>query len=438
MAPDRFKRVSGGTPVPVVVDCDPGIDDALALMLLRQAEREQLVKVVGITTVFGNVRQPNATRNAVAALVADFVHGADGLGDADFVHGADGLGDADFVHGADGLGDADFVHGADGLGDADFANVWHDPGAADAVAGHRRRGLPPLQLVGLDATQRVEVSHMRSRMSVGFPCFHLHDPVAALAVFRPDLFRWERRRVRGIAKGQTVGHAADGRKCLRRLAGLPLRLRRRRLRRVALRAHRRGCRLLLRLLRPRSARVGPRLLLAAAGRAALRACARRAALLLAQLVAGGREHRLLLLQLRAGAAAAGPSRLRSRGGELRLRVEGAEVVAHGLTTETELNGRRGTVVVSDLGGVVSELGEPLQGYADVDFGPPRGRWVVRGGNLRRARPGDAFLVDPQAGCEQLLDLESALRDTVQSEWGFDNISLAAREKGLTTTQESVW
>ncbi len=53
----------------VLVDCDPGIDDALALYALLAAEsRDDQVRVQGITTVFGNVTVRQATRNVVRLL----------------------------------------------------------------------------------------------------------------------------------------------------------------------------------------------------------------------------------------------------------------------------------------------------------------------------------------------------------------------------------
>lgn len=86
----------------VILDCDPGIDDALALALLLG---RQDVELVGITTVAGNVALPVTTANALrlcaffgradvpvvagagmpllrASVFAEYVHGVDGLGGA--------------------------------------------------------------------------------------------------------------------------------------------------------------------------------------------------------------------------------------------------------------------------------------------------------------------------------------------------------------------
>ena len=51
--------------IPVVVDMDPGTDDALALMMLLNS---QTVEVVGITTVGGNAQLADTTRNALRLL----------------------------------------------------------------------------------------------------------------------------------------------------------------------------------------------------------------------------------------------------------------------------------------------------------------------------------------------------------------------------------
>ncbi|NVM02538.1 MAG: nucleoside hydrolase [Candidatus Helarchaeota archaeon] len=84
----------------IIFDGDPGIDDALAIMLALQSEEIQLI---GITTVAGNVNVDRGTINALSLLeylkienipvargsekplykelkTAEFVHGKDGLG----------------------------------------------------------------------------------------------------------------------------------------------------------------------------------------------------------------------------------------------------------------------------------------------------------------------------------------------------------------------
>src|SRR5262245_32951546 len=84
----------------LIIDCDPGIDDAMALILALQSSR---FEIVGITTVFGNASLEQGTKNALRVVELsgktipvykgaekplsvppepppDFVHGKDGLG----------------------------------------------------------------------------------------------------------------------------------------------------------------------------------------------------------------------------------------------------------------------------------------------------------------------------------------------------------------------
>jgi hypothetical protein len=46
----------------VIIDTDPGIDDSVAIMMAFEAPG---VKVVGLTTIFGNCTTSHATRNAL-------------------------------------------------------------------------------------------------------------------------------------------------------------------------------------------------------------------------------------------------------------------------------------------------------------------------------------------------------------------------------------
>lgn len=85
----------------IIYDTDPGVDDAMALLLLARHPR---VELVGVTTVFGNADIATTTRNALllkqrfgfAAPVARGA-GAPLVGEPDapptFVHGNNGLGD---------------------------------------------------------------------------------------------------------------------------------------------------------------------------------------------------------------------------------------------------------------------------------------------------------------------------------------------------------
>jgi purine nucleosidase len=86
----------------IILDCDPGIDDALAIAF---AHGHPGVDLTGITTVAGNVGLPRTTRNALA--VADFV----GAGPVPVTAGCAApllrqARDARHVHGETGLGGA--------------------------------------------------------------------------------------------------------------------------------------------------------------------------------------------------------------------------------------------------------------------------------------------------------------------------------------------
>ncbi len=89
----------------LIIDCDPGVDDAVALLLAFSAP--DLIDVLGVTTVAGNVNGAQTARNAcivralagredvpvyvgadrpllVAPVEAGHFHGANGLGDLKF------------------------------------------------------------------------------------------------------------------------------------------------------------------------------------------------------------------------------------------------------------------------------------------------------------------------------------------------------------------
>ncbi|MCB1637915.1 MAG: nucleoside hydrolase [Thiothrix sp.] len=84
----------------VIIDTDPGIDDAMAIFA---AMGEPGIELLGLTTTFGNVSVDQATRNALTLLemagrTIPVVRGAErplyrtAMPYPDFVHGADGFG----------------------------------------------------------------------------------------------------------------------------------------------------------------------------------------------------------------------------------------------------------------------------------------------------------------------------------------------------------
>jgi len=90
--------MKGGEKIPVLIDCDPGHDDAIALMLAFGSGK---LDVLGVTTVAGNSTGANTYRNALKVLSfigknVEVGKGADKpilrpLTIADSVHGASGL-----------------------------------------------------------------------------------------------------------------------------------------------------------------------------------------------------------------------------------------------------------------------------------------------------------------------------------------------------------
>lgn len=87
---------------PILLDTDPGIDDAMAIFY---AMADPEIELVGMTTVFGNVYTSDGTRNALALaeMAGQKIPVAEGAQaplvqplqpPADFVHGKRGLGNA--------------------------------------------------------------------------------------------------------------------------------------------------------------------------------------------------------------------------------------------------------------------------------------------------------------------------------------------------------
>lgn len=201
-APER-RTLSGMSPVPMLIDCDPGLDDAIALLTAAH-----LADLVGITTVNGNVGIEHTTHNALAVaevagldvpvhrgaarplvnepIDAAYVHGPTGLGSVtipEFTRSVDSDDAVTFIldtaRSVEGLhlvpigpltniaralqadpslpsrlGGITIMGGAAVGGNvtatAEF-NIWADPEAAAVVFRHGG----PLTMVGLDVTHQV-------------------------------------------------------------------------------------------------------------------------------------------------------------------------------------------------------------------------------------------------------------------------------------------
>lgn len=86
---------------PILVDCDPGIDDALALAYLLA---ESAVEIVGVTTVSGNTDAARAAANTLSLFQLAGVHDIPVAVGAHHFRGRDYAGGAPHVHGEDGVG----------------------------------------------------------------------------------------------------------------------------------------------------------------------------------------------------------------------------------------------------------------------------------------------------------------------------------------------
>lgn len=229
-------------PQKVIVDTDPGVDDAMAIFFALQSPE---LDVIGLTTIFGNVHTELATTNALRLLeIADrtdipVVKGADNAlagpfkGPVPYVHGDDGQGNvhlppprtralditaAEFIIAQvmDAPGEitlaplgpltnialalhlepriAEHVRevvlmGGNALGPGNAtpaaeANIHNDPEAADAVFGAGW----PVTMVGLDVTHKVNMTseHLARYAASRHP---LAQHIARIVPFYRDFFQ---------------------------------------------------------------------------------------------------------------------------------------------------------------------------------------------------------------------------------------------------------
>jgi uridine nucleosidase len=238
------------SPTRILIDTDPGIDDAMAIFFALASPE---LEVVGLTTVFGNAHTDVCTINALRLLdiagrsdipvaqgasrplamnfrgPADFVHGTDGQGDVFLppstrqalpVHAAQFIIDTvmaapeeitivllgpftnmalamlmrpdltSFVRQIVVMGGAAFVSG--NASPASEANVLNDPEAADIVFGADC----PIVMAGLDVTHRITMTGAdlaRFGTIPGERAAHL----AAIVPYYAEFYR-ERSHIDGI------------------------------------------------------------------------------------------------------------------------------------------------------------------------------------------------------------------------------------------------
>ncbi len=133
---------------PMIIDTDPGVDDAMAIAF---AVAHPEIDLVGITTVFGNVSVAQATENALA-LLPRF-----GAGDVPVAKGAAvPLVQAPLPH-------PDFVHGKNGLGNVEFSASGQDQvplseTAAQFIVDQANRYMGELVLVAIGPLTNVALA----------------------------------------------------------------------------------------------------------------------------------------------------------------------------------------------------------------------------------------------------------------------------------------
>ncbi len=110
----------------LIIDTDPGIDDAMAIAYAAAAPE---IDLIGLTTVFGNTHVHQSSRNA-RFLVDKLGLGIPVAQGAPFAHGQDSHSPSEHVHGPEGFGD---------LTDIPEIGQNHDLSAAEFLADMARQ-----------------------------------------------------------------------------------------------------------------------------------------------------------------------------------------------------------------------------------------------------------------------------------------------------------
>jgi len=145
--PPSPRRAPLGTvakPLPIIIDCDPGHDDAMALAV---AFARPELKVLGVTAVAGNASLPKTYENLRRTLALL------GANDVRVAAGAD-------VPLVRPLWVAPYVHGDSGLDGAELpepTGVEHAAGAVDLIATLLRESSEPVTLVPLGPLTNIAI-----------------------------------------------------------------------------------------------------------------------------------------------------------------------------------------------------------------------------------------------------------------------------------------
>jgi inosine-uridine nucleoside N-ribohydrolase len=171
------------TPIPIVLDCDPGHDDAIAILLALASPE---VELIGVSTVAGNQTLDKTTRNALVTLEVA------GRADIPVVAGADAplrrtLRTAAHVHGETGLDGPELFEPSAQAADVDAAD-WLQPGVTlvptaplTNVARWVERGVRPDRIVWMGGS----IGEGNVTPAAEFNAFV--DPEAAAAVFASEI-----------------------------------------------------------------------------------------------------------------------------------------------------------------------------------------------------------------------------------------------------------
>lgn len=161
---------------PIIIDTDPGIDDALALIL---AKRDSSFGRVAITTVAGNVSLQHTTQNA-QRLVAFL-----GANDWSIHEGAENPLGRD-------LNDAADTHGEDGLGNPGLEEEFALSTPADEFLDQQLEGsegpidilaLGPLTNIALLARRKPDTFRKKVRLWIMGGAFKSHGNISPVAEF---------------------------------------------------------------------------------------------------------------------------------------------------------------------------------------------------------------------------------------------------------------
>jgi len=187
---DEKQTPAESAPIPVIIDCDPGVDDAIALCIAAAADQ---LDVKAMTSVCGNALLGRTTYNLLTLAGYLGIDAPIARGQA-IPMGADGYGTSGLIHGNNGLGD--FVLAAE-LPTLDRRKAW------DVIYDTAKSENGNLQLIALgpltniatalelhpdlpDLIDRIVI--MGGSTSGGnqtdYAEFNIHcDPIAAEAVF---------------------------------------------------------------------------------------------------------------------------------------------------------------------------------------------------------------------------------------------------------------